>query len=59
MHFTNTDVLRKTNIFHAVMYKHFFMIRIKSLCRKHVLINELCVLFLLACDSHCENVQFT
>lgn len=59
MHFTNTDVLRKTNIFHAVMYKHFFMIIIKALCSKHVLINELYILFLLACDSHCENVQFT
>lgn len=56
MHFTNTDVLRKTNIFHAVMYKHFFMIIIKALCSKHVLINELYILFLLACDSHCENV---
>lgn len=59
MHFTNTDVERKTNIFHAVMYKHFFMIIIKALCSKHVLINELCISFLLACDSHCENVQFT
>lgn len=59
MHFTNTDVVRKTNIFHAVMYKHFFMIIIKALCSKHVLINELYILFLLACDSHCENVQFT
>lgn len=56
MHFTNTDVERKTNIFHAVMYKHFFMIIIKALCSKHVLINELYILFLLACDSHCENV---
>lgn len=56
MYFINIDVVRKINIFYVVMYKYFFMIRIKLLCRKYVLIYELCVLFLLVCDSYCENV---